>query len=178
MDSYYSNNYEQMDSDWADNSHIVWNARTVILLIGFIAIPLIVGGISSLLTRNAMMEFNMMVKPPLAPPAWLFPVVWSVLYVLMGIACFLIYESSDESRYAGLVLFSMQLVMNFFWSLIFFRLDAYVLAAAWLALMILLIVALIINTSRYSIPAMIMLIPYGLWCGFAMYLNVGIAALN
>lgn len=155
-----------------------WNFRTFITLIICIAIPLIIGGISSFLTRDGMIAFTYMNKPPLAPPAWLFPIAWSILYVLMGIASFLIYRSSDDSHYIGIVLYSLQLIFNFVWSLIFFKLNAYTFAFVWLAMLLFMIVALIVNTAKYSKPAMIMLLPYAAWCGFALYLNIGIAILN
>ena len=172
MNNTYSKN-QDISGNYTDR-----NTGALIVLIVFIAIPLAVGVVSALLTRDAMVMFNSMNKPPFAPPAWLFPVAWTILYILMGISCFLIFASNDEDRYTGLMLYAFQLVVNFTWSLIFFRLDAYVFAAVWLAILIIMIVALIINTSRYSKAAMIMLLPYLAWCCFAMYLNVGIAILN
>lgn len=159
-------------------NHVVWNSRTVLTLLICLAVPLLVGGLSSFITRNAMMTFNLMNKPPLAPPAWLFPIAWTILYIMMGLASFLIYKSTDESSYIGMTIYIIQLILNFVWSLIFFRLNAYVFAAVWLAFLLIMIVSLIINTAKYSKAAMLMLIPYGLWCCFAMYLNVGIAMLN
>ncbi len=172
MNYTYSNNIDKLNND------IEWDVRSITTLVVCIAIPLMVGGLASFLTKNAMVSFNSMNKPALAPPAWLFPVVWTVLYVLMGVASFAIYKSSDQLRYTGMMLYVGQLIMNFAWSLIFFRLNAYEFAAVWLALIIVLVLALINNTARYSTTAMIMLIPYVLWCGFAMYLNIGIAIKN
>lgn len=157
---------------------IDWNISTVITLIFCIAAPIIVGTLASFFTQNAMLSFNSMNKPPFAPPAMLFPIAWTILYILMGIASFLIYKSSSESRYMGIMLYVVQLAFNFIWSLIFFRMDAYIFAAIWLGILIFLIIALIINTSKYSIAAMLMLIPYAGWCCFAMYLNIGVAVLN
>lgn len=154
------------------------NTRKIVTLVIFIAIPLIVGAVSALLTREAMASFNSMSKPPLAPPAWLFPVAWTILYILMGIASFLIFRSSHSASRMGLCIYFVQLVFNFVWSLIFFRLNAYVFAAVWLAVLLIMVIMLIINTSKYSKAAMFMLIPYAAWCCFAMYLNVGIAILN
>lgn len=168
---YYQNNTASKKCD-------VWNIRTIVTFIVCIAIPLIVGAVSSFLTRNAMVSFNSMNKPPLAPPAWLFPVAWTILYIVMGIASFLIFKSEDKMHYLGMIIYAGQLVFNFVWSLLFFRLEAYGFAAVWLAVLILMIVALIFNTSKYSRWAMLMLIPYGLWCCFALYLNIGIAILN
>lgn len=158
--------------------YFVWDIRTITSLIICIAIPLFVGAISALFSRNAMATFDSMNKPPLAPPAWLFPIAWTILYILMGIASFFIVYSVDRSHYIGIVLYLAQLAVNFMWSLIFFRFGAYDFAAIWLGLLIALIVALMINTARYSMPAMLMLIPYVAWCGFAMYLNIGIAMRN
>lgn len=166
--TYSSDTYNRID----------WNAWTVISLIICIAIPLIVGAISSFLTQNAMEAFGNMNKPPLAPPGWLFPVVWTILYILMGVASFLIIKSNDEAHYMGLLIYMVQLVFNFVWSLLFFRLEAYWFAAMWLAVLLIMIIALIINTSKYSMAAMLMLVPYAAWCCFAMYLNVGIAIKN
>lgn len=164
MNCTYSNNIEK--------------SRDIITLFICIAVPLFVGGLSALITRNAMTTFYLMSKPPLAPPAWLFPIAWTILYIMMGIASFLIYRSTDESSYIGMTVYIIQLILNFVWSLIFFRLNAYVFAAVWLAFMLIMVIALIANTVKYSKAAMFMLIPYGLWCCFAMYLNVGIAMLN
>lgn len=158
--------------------HIVWNVWTVITLIICIAIPVCVGAISSYLTKDAMISFGSMNKPPLAPLAWLFPVAWTILYILMGIASFLIFNSNSENRFIGIVLYISQLILNFAWSLIFFRFDAYAFAAVWLVALLVLVVALIINTAKYSMAAMFMLIPYAAWCCFALYLNIGIAMRN
>ena len=172
-----------MNNTRYNNIHVAersmtWSIKTVVTLIVCIAIPFVVGAIASLLTRDGMISFNFMNKPPLSPPAWLFPVAWSILYILMGIASFFIVISSHESSATGLVLYIVQLAFNFVWSLIFFRFEAYTFSAIWLAMLIALIVALIINTSEYSRPAMYMLIPYAAWCCFAMYLNIGIAIMN
>lgn len=171
-----NNTYD--NSTYIPNNHIVWNAWTVVTLIICIAIPLIVGAISSFLTQDAMMSFESMNKPPLAPPGWLFPVAWTILYILMGVASFLIYKSNSEARYMGLLIYMVQLVFNFVWSLIFFKYESYWFAAVWLAVLLVMIIALMMNTSKYSLAAMFMLLPYAAWCCFAMYLNVGIAMRN
>ena len=160
------------------DNHINWNFWTVVTLVICIAIPLIVGAISAFLTQNSMESFGTMSKPPLAPPAWLFPVAWTILYILMGVASLLIFKSSSEEHYLGLLIYVVQLIFNFVWSIIFFNLDAYWFAAVWLALLLIMIIALIINTSKYSPAAMFMLVPYAVWCCFAMYLNIGIAIKN
>lgn len=161
-----------------NENRIIWNTRNVITLIVCIAIPLIIGAVSAFLTRNAMSSFESMNKPPLAPPGWLFPIAWTILYILMGIASFLMLRHNYEEHLFTLFIYCLQLLINFTWSIIFFTYEAYVFAAVWLALLVIMIIFLIIKTSKFSIPAMIMLIPYLAWCLFAMYLNVGIAVLN
>ena len=93
-------------------------------LILCIAIPLAVGGVSALLTRGGMETFQALNKPPLAPPAWLFPVAWTVLYILMGIASYLVFTSGKPNKLA-LALYGVQLIFNFFWPIIFFGLERY-----------------------------------------------------
>ena len=89
------------------SNHIEWHVSTVIELIICIAIPLLVGVLAAFFTKDAMLTFNTMAKPPLAPPAWLFPVAWTILYILMGIASFLILNSRNEGRAMGLMLYVM-----------------------------------------------------------------------
>lgn len=160
------------------NKYIDWNGKTVMMLIIFVAIPIITGVISAFLTSNAMSAFNTMNKPALAPPAWLFPIAWTILYILMGVAGFLMFKSDDKASRIGLFIYAVQLFFNFTWSLIFFKFNAYVFAAVWLGVLLAMIIILIVNTAKYSKQAMLMLIPYAAWCCFAMYLNVGIAVLN
>ena len=143
-----------------------------------IAIPLIVGGCSSLLTKNAMISFNSMNKPPLAPPGWLFPVAWTILYVLMGIASYKIYKTDDDMRQLAMLIYGIQLVMNFLWSIIFFNMDLYWLAFVWLMIMWCMIIILVFVTKQFSIIAMFCLLPLALWTTFAAYLNLMIAIMN
>ena len=105
------------------------------VLIWSIAIPLLVGAFSAFLTMDSMQSFDLITKPPLSPPAWLFPVVWSILFVLMGIASYLVYTSNapTEQKNRALTVYAVQLVVNFFWSIIFFNLEAYLFAFLWLA---------------------------------------------
>ena len=93
--------------------------KTKTLLI-CLAIPISVGAVSGWLTRNSMDTFKLLDKPPLAPPGWVFPVAWTILYVLMGIASYLIYTAKrSESRRQGLTIYAAQLAVNFFWPLFF-----------------------------------------------------------
>lgn len=154
-------------------------SKTKKYIIG-IAIPLAVGGLSALLTQSAMQKFNSLNQPPLAPPSWLFPVVWTVLFVLMGIASALVYTADvpQEQKKSALTLYGVQLAMNFLWSIVFFNFGAYLFAFVWLLALLAVIIATAVKFRRISKPAAWMLIPYILWVCFAGYLNFAIYLLN
>ncbi len=149
-------------------------------LIGAILIPLAVGGFSAILTGGNMKIFGELAKPPLAPPGWLFPVVWTILYTLMGISSYLIYVSAapKEQKNTALLSYGIQLAVNFFWSIIFFNMEAYLLAFLWLVLLWALIVLTVKHFAKISKPAARLLVPYLLWVTFAGYLSYGIYLLN
>lgn len=146
-------------------------------LIFCIAVPLAVGGLSALLTRNSMQTFDSINKPILAPPGWLFPVAWTILYILMGIASYLVitYRKPNGS---ALITYVLQLIFNFFWSIIFFNLSLYLFAFIWLVILWLLILKTTIKFYQISEPAGYLMIPYLLWVTFAGYLNFSIYLLN
>lgn len=146
-------------------------------LIICLIIPLAVGGLSALLTQNSMQTFTSINKPILAPPAWLFPVVWTILYILMGIASYLVLTSNKENHTA-LTVYSIQLGFNFLWSIIFFNLKLYLLAFIWLILLWLLILKTIMQFYQITKRAGYLMIPYLLWVTFAGYLNYFIYLLN
>jgi tryptophan-rich sensory protein len=144
-----------------------------------IAIPLGVGGLSALLTRGSMEAFGELNQPPLSPPAWLFPVVWTILYVLMGIASYLILTSGLPYRSrTALTVYGIQLGFNFFWSIIFFNLEWYLFAFVWLLLLWGLILITTLLFYHIKKAAGYLLIPYLLWVTFAGYLNLAIYFLN
>jgi len=145
-----------------------------------ILIPLAVGGISALLTMGSMEDFAALDQPPLSPPGWLFPVVWTTLYILMGIASYLVLETpstADATKKAFSVYF-LQLFFNFFWSIIFFSLGAFEIAFAWLCVLLALIVITTVRFWRINKWAGILMLPYIAWVLFAGYLNAAIAYLN
>lgn len=151
-----------------------------ILLAICIAIPLAVGGISAWVTNDSMAMFETIAKPPLSPPGWLFPVVWTILFTLMGIASYLYIMAMPPVAQApkGLILYGLQLVFNFFWSVWFFNFQLYGFSFVWLLVLWVLILAAIIQFAKVSKPAAYLLIPYLLWVTFAAYLNLAIAILN
>ena len=146
-----------------------------------IGLALAVGGVSALLTMGNMSLYGEVRQPPLAPPAILFPIVWTVLYVLMGISAALIYtdENAPKSeRTAALMPYGASLFVNFFWSILFFNFRAFLPAFVWLVLLEFLVVMTIISYKRITTGAAILQIPYAIWVAFAGYLNFAIWILN
>ncbi len=144
-----------------------------------IAIPLAVGGVSAFFTAGNMKLFEEIDKPPLSPPGWLFPVVWTILYVLMGIALYLVViTKSRETKIPAYISFGVQLFFNFFWSIIFFNAQAYLFAFIWLLLLWVAIVVNIYFFNKINSRAAKLLLPYIIWVTFAGYLNLGIYILN
>ncbi len=143
-----------------------------------IIIPLAVGMISAALSRNNMAVFAEINKPPLAPPGWLFPVAWTILYILMGIACARIFLSGDPSSRTILIVYGLQLFFNFFWCIFFFNMGKYWFSATWLLVMWILILVFILMSRKVDMIACACFVPYIVWSTFAMYLNVGVALLN
>ncbi len=157
------------------NKKIRWKELIISL-----AIPLAVGGLSSLITKDAMKSFQMLHQPLLSPPAWLFPVVWTILYVLMGIASYQIYtsEASEPRRRKALTVYGIQLAANFLWSMLFFLMGLYLTAFLWILVLWLLIFACTVLFRYIRKSAGRLMIPYLIWVSFAAYLNLGIYLLN
>lgn len=153
---------------------------SVFALIIALIIPLAVGGISAALTYKGMAEYGSMNKPPLSPPAWIFPVVWTIMYLLMGLASYLIFvsESNYHSKTFALLVYAVQLAMNFMWSILFFNLGYYLFAFIWLFIMWGIVIVCAILFRGFSRVAAVLMIPYILWLTFAAYLNLGTYLLN
>ena len=146
-----------------------------------VAIALGVGALSALFTRGNMDIYDRIQTPPLAPPGILFPIVWSILYTLMGISSAIIYiKGRDENIpvYEALRIYAIQLAVNFFWSIIFFNLEAFLFAFLWLLLLWVLIIIMIVKFYKIDKTAAYLQIPYLLWVTFAAYLNFAIFLLN
>lgn len=141
-------------------------------------ISLGVGLLASILTADSFMVYEGLTKPPLSPPAWLFPVVWTVLYILMGISAYMIYQSDDDFKYVALTIYGVQLIFNFFWSIIYFNIGNVLFAFVWLVMLWLLIVAMIISFAQINKTAALLQIPYLIWVTFAGYLNLALYVLN
>ena len=148
-------------------------------LIIYLAIPLAVGGLGALLS-GGMGSYGTLKQPPLSPPGWIFPIVWSILYLLMGYASYRIGISDigTEDREKALLFYGIQLSLNFLWPIVFFGFQAY-----WLAFLVLILLWAFIYLTMHlfgSIDEIAenCLIPYLFWVTFAGYLNLGVAILN
>ena len=147
---------------------------------GWIALAEGVGVLAGFLTRDGTEYFaRNVVKPPLTPPGAVFPVVWAVLYALMGIgAARISLTAPSRERTAGLRLFGVQLAFNFVWPLLFFLLRNYALSFFWLTALWGLIVWMALSFYELDRPAAWLQIPYLLWVLLAGYLNLGVWMLN
>ncbi|MBO5287743.1 MAG: tryptophan-rich sensory protein [Clostridia bacterium] len=146
-----------------------------------VLIALLVGGLSALLTMGNMNIYNEINTPSFAPPGILFPIVWSVLYILMGISAGLIKTSENstkDERLRALFTYGISLFVNFLWSIIFFNMRFYLLAFVWLVLLWVLILKTIWDYSKINKLAAYLQIPYLLWVTFAGILNFSIYLLN
>lgn len=145
-----------------------------------IAIPLLVGGLSALITKGNMDIYSSITKPMISPPGWLFPIVWSILYTLIGISFYLVWNSSTEKakKQSAFLLYFAQLFLNFIWSPIFFNNRQYLLAFVILIILWLTTLIMIIKFYEISNLAGILQIPYLIWLTFAAYLNIAIYLLN
>lgn len=153
------------------------NSKNLIIKI---AIPLIVGGVAAFFTRDAMAQFETMNQPPLSPPSWLFPVVWTILYILLGVSSYLISESgADEAAIAeAQKIYYFQLLLNFLWPILFFDFGWYLFAFVELVILWFAVLTMIRRFADISKTAAYLNIPYLIWLTFAAYLNLGVWWLN
>jgi len=146
-----------------------------------IIIPLVVGGLSALFTMGNMNIYDELKTPPLSPPSILFPIVWTILYILMGVSSGIIYNAENStaiSKNSSLYTYAQSLFFNFFWSIFFFNLRAFLFSLFWLLVLLYLIVRTIIKYYKINKTAAFLQIPYLIWVTFAGYLNFGIWWLN
>lgn len=142
-----------------------------------IVFTIIIGGFFSLFVANNMEVYNSLNKPVLNPPGFIFPIVWTILYVLMGISIYLVSESETNDKKAYMI-YIVQLVVNSLWTLIFFGYNNYLLSFIWIILLIALVIFMIIEFFKINKTAAYLQILYLLWLLFASYLNYSIHILN
>lgn len=146
-----------------------------------IAIPLLTGSLAAFLTQSEMAIYNEVVTPKLSPPSILFPIVWTILYFLMGFSSWMIWSKRRQAMRTvvkGLAIYALSLGLNFGWCLIFFNARQFLLAFIWLLVLWVSIVLTIVIYSRLSHKAAWLQLPYLIWVSFAGYLNLAIWWLN
>lgn len=145
-----------------------------------LAVSLGVCGLSAFLTRKGTAAFKLVKKPPFTPPDIVFPIVWTILFTLMGISAYIVYikPAAKTLKSSALTVYAIQLAVNFFWSIIFFNLSAYLFAFVWIILLLVWIICMIYAFRKVSKAAAFLQIPYMLWVILAAYLNMGVYILN
>lgn len=154
--------------------------QSITVMLIFIVSAELVGVLSALLSGGMSGFFAKYTPPPLLPPSIVFPIVWTVLYALMGISAYLVYSSDadSDSINRAMKLYVIQLIVNFSWSIIFFRFEMIWLAAAVILLLIVLVIAMTVSFKRICPAAAYMNIPYLVWLLIALYLNIATAVVN
>ena len=151
-----------------------------LLFILCLLIPLAVGSIAALITKDGMKTYQMMRMPFLAPPAWLFPIVWTILYILMGLSSYWIMtaEAAQKEKEKAILLYEYQLAVNFLWPTFFFSFEWYLFSFFWLVLLWILVLLMILSFWKIDKRAALINLPYLLWLTFAGYLNLAVWWLN
>lgn len=151
---------------------INWKRLIIIIVITFI-----VGSFFSFFTMNNMDTFKELEKP-VNVPGILFPIVWSILYLLMSISCYIITTKDDKNKDNAIIWYGIQLFINSLWSLIFFGFSAYLFSFIWIILLLTIVIIMIVKFYKIDKMAAYLNIPYVLWILFAGFLNLGIYILN
>lgn len=153
--------------------------KKVLLFFGCLLLTLLTGSVSGLLTANEIRNwYSTLHKPAFNPPNWVFGPVWTILYLLMGISLFMILQTNIKLKHNAIILFSAQLVLNFFWSIIFFNLH--LIGAAFIEILILWACILLMVVQFYKIrkAAALLQLPYLAWVSFASLLNFAVWMIN
>ncbi len=140
----------------------------------YIIVTLLGGILVALFTMDGMQVYSALEKPMLTPPAWLFPIAWTILYILMAIGA---SRYALKSKMISGVYF-LQLIVNYLWSIIFFGFNAYLFAFFWLLLLLVLVIVMTVQFYKVDKLAGLLQIPYILWLVFAGYLNIMVYLLN
>lgn len=144
----------------------------------FVLITIGIGALGNLLSGNVSEMYAELNKPPLAPSGIVFPIVWNILYALLGTGAYILSTEKSIDVPSVLKLYWLQIILNPVWSVIFWRFGLYTPAAFLLGLLIILAIVMIVRASRINKVSALLFVPYLLWLCFALYLNIGIAILN
>ena len=137
----------------------------------------IVGGVLVGLIISGYMNYGDIIKPPLSPPSYIFPIVWTILYILMGISYFIATKDKENDKELNQI-YILHLLVNFFWPIIFFVLRMYFTTFFWIILLLILVISMIKELLKNNKISGCLQIPYLIWLLFATYLNIGIFILN
>ena len=141
-----------------------------------ILIPVILGSIVGFII-SGFIDYNSLIKPPFAPPSILFPIIWTILYVLMGLSYGILYSNNlvdDDINF----IYYLQLIFNLLWPIIFFVFEARLFAFIWIIILAILVIIMTVKFFRKNQISGILQIPYIVWTFFASYLNLSIYLLN
>lgn len=152
--------------------------KKIKIYIASIIIALAAGGLSALFSVVAMAEYGSLLQPPLSPPSWLFPIVWTVLYILMGISSARIYIADGPYSPKALRSYAMQLVINILWTLLYFTFELRLASFVWIIVLIAAVIVMIVRFFKVDRLAAYLQAPYLIWLIFAAYLNLGTYLLN
>lgn len=144
------------------------NKKTLIFCL---LIPLLIGGLSGFLTKDSIALYETLNKPLFYPPAWFFPIIWTILYLLMGLSSYFIIQSHSSNKEKALILYSFQLLVTFIWPLFFFNLQNYFLALLILIILIISVIYMLYTFKDINLKAFYLNLSYLLWIFFAFYLN-------
>lgn len=143
-----------------------------------LAIPLLVGLLAALISWDSFVLYGSLEKPSFSPPAMVFPIVWTVLYLLMGLSSYIISGGKGEETERALFLYGVQLFVQFFWPIIFFREQSFLLAFIWICLLFVFVLTMVLQFYRINRFSALLQIPYLIWLVYAGYLNFGVFLLN
>lgn len=147
-------------------------------LILYVAVTFAFGVVGALLGGGVTQTYTTLNKPPLSPPGIVFPIVWSILYLFMGIGAYFLSNERTEKISCLLKIYWIQLIFNALWPLIFWRLKAFNLAAVIIVVILALVIILTLGASKINKLSSLLFVPYIIWLLFALYLNIGISILN
>ncbi len=158
----------------------VFNLRSFLKSAAIVLFPPLVGFISSMITRDSTVIYDVLIKPPFAPPSFIFPIVWGILYFLMGIALLLVVRQGYQKPYIkdAVKFFIIYLALNFVWPIVFFNMESFLFAFIILLILWIFLGITAAKFYRISHAAGLLLLPTWLWTIFAGYLNLAVWILN
>ena len=150
--------------------------KNIIKNIFYIFLPTILGSIIGLIISNYI-NYSTLIKPPLAPPKILFPIAWSIIYILMGISYYILKKNNENTKHESIIYY-IQLMINLLWSIIFFIFKAKLLSSIWIIILDITVIYMIYLFFKKTKISAYINIPYLIWILFATYLTIGIYLLN